>query len=365
MSFHVSRYKAKAAELGEDIFYKVYYKRYLRQTIKEPIRDVPAAVSKAAVKKVWSRYCAVDPRWMQYYTMMNGIASPYYIPSDVWFARICRTLNRRTLFRYPMLQDKNYLDMLFADTVRCPEILARNINGQFLGADFKPIPEEAALEAACAGRDEVVLKPSVASSHGRNVTFVSRTADEAGFRADVAAAMKKLSSDYNIQGVLKQHPALAALNPDSINTFRVLSLLWKGEVHILGALIRIGVKGVRVDNPASSNGVSCVLTEAGTLSKFAYDRDWYPHTQLPNGMTCEGYAIPGYEAVLETVRRLHYKVPHSRVIGWDLTVLADETPVLIEANLKFPEIYFHQLGAGPLIRDRRLFDEVLRCAVKG
>ena len=120
-----------------------YRKRYAF-VLKSRLRDIPEEVSDAAVRAVWSKYTDVNPRWAQYYASVNGIASPYYIPNDLWSTRVCRVMNSRDRFGWPLFQDKNYFDQLYPG-VRQPEVIVRNVSGQFLDHDFRPLtPEEAA-----------------------------------------------------------------------------------------------------------------------------------------------------------------------------------------------------------------------------
>ena len=353
----------KAAELVWKIHYRVKYARYLKETIKEPIRDVPPEVTAKAVKAVWGKYCHVDPKWAQYYYTMNGIASPNYVSSEVWFGKICRILNQRKRYPYPMLQDKNYLDLVFGDAVARPKDLVRNVNGQLLDDQYRPITVDEALDR-CMKNTEVVIKPSVESKGARSVAFISNGSGDAEYRNQLAKAFRDRKKDFVVQRVIVQHEAMAKLNPDSINTIRVLTLLWKENVYVLSALVRIGVKGVRVDNPHASNGVSCVLDHEGKMIETAYDRDWYPHRQLPNGIKLKGYQVPNYEGIVNTVKALHYRVPHSRIIGWDMTVSETGEPILIEANMDTPEIYFHQIGMGPLFDECGLLDEIMTYVTK-
>lgn len=76
--------------------------------------------------------------------------------------------------------------------------------------------------------------------------------------------------DYIIQLPLKQHPQLAALHKESINTIRVMSKLENGEVSILSTIIRMGVGDACVDNECSG-GINCGVDESGHLSDVAYD----------------------------------------------------------------------------------------------
>ncbi len=348
----------KSSEAGYNILLSVFYARQLRKIMKKPIKDIPDEVRADTIANTWGKYYDIDPKWAQYYYTVNGIASPYYVPSAVWFGRICRKLNRLTLFNYPAFQDKNYLDVFFADSVLCPKVFIRNINGELLDSKFNSLSFKESVDI-CLQQDEVIIKPSVESKHARNITFIAKTNDIERDRINLENCFREMKSDFIVQSVLKQHSRMAALNPDSINTIRVLSLLWNGQVQILGALVRIGVKGIRVDNPAASNGVSCVIAGNGTFTKFAYDKEWEPRTELPNGIILEGYSIPSYFKIIEKVKSLHLKVPHARLIGWDMSVSEEGEPMLIEANLDYPEIYFHQLGDGPVFKDKALFDEIL------
>ncbi len=337
------------------------YRRRDAFVLKSDIKDAPEQVSASAVDAVWRKYGKISPKWAQYYWSLNGIASPYYIPSDFWFSRLCRTMNSIDHFGWPLFQDKNYLDVLFSG-IRQPEILVRNVSGQFLDASFRPItPEEAA--AICEKEGEFIVKPSIESKGGKGIEFFDCASDGNGDRTALSVLQGR-SGDFVVQRILRQHHKMAELNPDSINTVRVLTLLWKGETRVLSALVRIGTKGCRIDNPHTSDGLSCVLDEEGRMVEKAFDRDWRPYTELPNGMKVKGFEVPYYNRIKETALKLHYRIPHFRIVGWDMTVSEEGEPTVIEANMDYPEIYFHQVGGGPLISDPKLFDEVMRFVTK-
>ena len=335
-----------------------FHQRYLYSNIlKFKAESPPAEVSKTAVNSVWDKYKGANCKWAQYYWSINGIASPYYIPTDIWFSKLCRKLNSLDRFGYPQFQDKNYLDVVFRG-VRQPRIIVRNIAGQLLDAEFNPITLQQAIKKCC-GEEELFIKPSVTSKGGRGVEFIGNAG---GTEAEnmLSKVISERKTDFVVQEALHQHSKMTALNPDSINSIRVQTLLWEGKVEILSALVRVGVKGCRIDNPHSSNGVSCVLTDEGKMIQTAYDRDWHPHSTLPNGQEPGGFEVPYYDRIIEAVKMLQYQVPHSRLAGWDMSISENGEPILIEANLDYPEVYFHQLGKGPIIQSPELFDEVLR-----
>jgi len=319
------------------------------------IQNPPNSIRVEAINAVWKDYWKTDPKWAQYYWSINGIASPYYIPSDFYFTKLCKTLNSIDRFGWPLFQDKNYIDLIFRG-VRQPDTIVRNVSGQYLDNDYQPLTVQEAV-ALCEKEDDLIIKPSVDSKMGRNIEFITQETkkDSNG----ILSVLQNKGEDFVVQRVLCQHHKMAELNPDSINTVRVQTLLWKGHVYILSALVRIGVKGCRIDNPHTSNGVSCVLTPEGKMIGTAYDRDWRPYKKLQNGIPVRGFEVPYYDRIIDAVIRLQYRVPHFRLVGWDMTVSEDGEPIMIEANLDTPEIYFHQLGTGPLIKDPDLFCEVM------
>lgn len=329
-------------------------------------RRVAAVVSDASailtaqqmreVEDYWAQWNEpVNPAWAAWYYRGNGIFKPQYIPSNIYYGRITRALNRRDYLIHPLLADKNYLDLTFPEMLR-PEVIVRNINGQFLTPDYQLLTQEQAL-ARCMDCDEVVLKPSIETSGAKNVEFF-RT-DEAG-REGLQEHFRAAGKDFLVQRVLRQHDGLAVFNEDSVNTIRILSLLWHNEVRIIGALVRIGVKGVRVDNLVRSNGISCAIDGQGRLVRTGFDKTGVPCETAPNGIRLEGCPVPGYFAAAEAVKRCHPKVAHFKLIGWDFTVLQDGRPVLIETNLDQPELYFHQFPQGPLFGEGELLEEILR-----
>lgn len=352
----LSKTEKRLGESFKEYRVSLHQKYIYSNILKFKPQSPPKEVSKAAINSVWGKYKGANCKWAQYYWSINGIASPYYIPTDIWFSRVCRKLNSLDRFGWPQFQDKNYLDVVFRG-VRQPEIVIRNIAGQLLDADFNPITLQEAVEKCC-GEKELFIKPSITSKGGRGIEFIGNTGIEET-KESLSQALLERAADYTVQKAIHQHNRMASLNPDSVNTIRVQTLLWNGKVEVLSALVRVGVKGCRIDNPHSSNGVSCVLTPDGKMIQTAYDRDWRPQALLPNGQDPSGFEVPYYDRIIEAVEKLQYQVPHSRLVGWDMTISEDGEPILIEANLDYPEVYFHQLGKGPIISDSDLFDDVM------
>ena len=160
--------------------------------------------------------------------------------------------------------------------------------------------------------------------------------------------------NFVVQRLVKQHPDLERLNPSSLNTLRVLSFHFKGEVRILSAQLRIGGSGARVDNVAAG-GFACPVRPDGRLYEKAVNRESVWTDETPNGIKLQTICVPHYEEVTAAIKRLHPQLPYYNIIGWDFAVGEDGTPVMVEYNTMPAQ---NQIGCrAPTFGD--LTDEVL------
>lgn len=87
----------------------------------------------------------------------------------------------------------------------------------------------------CGTEEHLIIKPSVLSGSGKDVTFFDKDAEK-----DIGAIFDKLSSNFVVQRLVKQHPDLSKINKESLNTIRVVSFHFNGEVHILSTILKNG-----------------------------------------------------------------------------------------------------------------------------
>lgn len=168
----------------------------------------------------------------------------------------------------------------------------------------------------------------------------------------------KSRGDCLLEEVLIQHDQMAALNPDTINTIRVVSMVNdKGEINIPMANVRIGRTGAFVDNFCSGGMSASVDVNTGVISSLAYTKGMetysvHPDTQCP----ILGYQIPEWDSVLKLVRYGAQKMPGLRYIGWDVAIKNDGTACFIEGNHNAASDV-HQVAAGTGLRS--LYEEFL------
>ncbi|SEP83430.1 sugar-transfer associated ATP-grasp domain-containing protein [Butyrivibrio sp. TB] len=294
---------------------------------------------KNAWKDIWE-LGIVNPEWHRIYKHVTGVFDPAFIPSDIHFQYVeNKTIDYAYLRGYI---DKNYIDILFPD-VKHPTCLIRKIHGIYLDYAFRRIDLDSAINQIFEKRIEgVVIKISVFSEGGKGVFFV----DETTGKNDIKIALEK-SADIHVEKVIRQHPEMEKMNPTSVNTIRIMTMLINGDAIPLSAIVRIGNKGSRVDN-FSSGGYSCGIQPDGKLKEYGYTQKGQRLLIHPNGFKFSEGKIPNFEYILATVKRLHYHVPMFGVISWDISIDTSGEPVLIEYNVGRGGVDFHQYNNGPL-----------------
>jgi hypothetical protein len=197
--------------------------------------------------------------------------------------------------------------------------------------------------------EECFIKKATESHGGKGVYYFNSKENS---KEDFMNIINSFSSDLVIQEGLKQSPTLALLNNTSVNTVRLISMLNKdGNVKIYSAIVRMGINGSKVDN-ASSGGITCGITPSGRLKPFAYSAKGVKFLVHPSShQHFEEVIIPKFDEIKKMVIMLHPRLPHFRLVSWDIAIDETDSPVLIEANLCDGEIDFHQLNNGPLFKE--------------
>jgi len=303
----------------------------------------------------WKPYRNVEKE-LSFFAFYNGACDDksqlkYYIPDRIYYSEIDRFFSN--VRHCEILDDKNLYSLYFHDVNR-PRTIIRKVNGELLDGNYQPLTIDQAM-ACCVEEREVVMKEARLSLGGHGVHFYDLS------HGPIEELKGRLLSEDNlvVQAVIRQHECLNRIHDKSINTIRIMSLFIDGKVHILSSVLRMGRDGSRVDN-ASSGGIVCGITENGTLKKCAFDKCGNSCTQHPQGLTFEGYKIEGYGRCRELVTQLAGRFcTATKLISWDLAIGEDGEPILIEANLTYGELDFHQLCNGPIFGDMTMTQKIL------
>lgn len=305
---------------------------------------------------------------MKYYDVYNAVEKDksklkYYIPDSFFYAFIDEYLTNPQ--RSTALDDKNLYDMYFPDVKR-PKTLARKMDGIFLGADYSPISLDEFIEI-CKDAKEVIVKSAIGSWGGHGVKFWNAETDSVESLLDYIYTQNaenykgsNVYKQYIVQEVFRQHPALCNINGSSVNTVRVMTMFRDCKVKTLSSVLRMGVDGSRVDN-CSSGGIVCGITEDGHLKDVAFDGAANKYYRHPQGFEFAGMEVPGFKECVALAEKLAYRFyGASRLISWDFAINENGEPTLIEMNISFGELDFHQLCNGPIFGEdaKSIIDEV-------
>lgn len=349
--------------LGEDenafIKRKAYYIRILKGRMHVGI-GLPKKIANSKpvnaqeIKEIdafWERFMSAEVRSLlinyKYYDIYNNVLAPgeelcHYMP-DSFYQTFIDEYYTNPQHSFPC-DDKNLYDLYFHDVNR-PVTIFRKTNGFFLDGNYKEISLNNVI-ALCTDEEEVILKKGRFSMSGEGIMFWNGHQSE-------EALLKFLgeSSDVVCQRIIKQHSELSRINPTSVNTIRIMTFVFAGQVHILSIVLRMGVNGARVDN-ACQGGIVCGVKSSGQLKDIAYNTYGTRFLKHPQGLSFESVTIPNFDECTDLVTILAKRFSSvSRLISWDLAVDESGHPLLIEFNLSFGELDFHQLCNGPIFGD--------------
>lgn len=284
----------------------------------------------AEVEAFWKPYEFAyqnDYRQQEIFTAFSGKFDPSYFGFGMQRYLMLPFYNHETA---KWICEKNFTPLFFRD-VKMPETYIFNSFGVYYDADRNPISLEKALELLLqklksAPGNEAIIKPSD-SGEGKNINFIPAdiTSEEA------LKLLKKYGNNFICQRVVKNHPSFAAPYDKSLNTMRMITMYWKGKVHYVGAVLRMGTSK-RVDN-WSQGGLACGIEPDGRLKEFAFTEQGELVSKHPvSGLVFKDHVLYRYPEAVELVKHLHGNVAWQRYISWDITVDDAGDLMMIECN---------------------------------
>jgi hypothetical protein len=333
------------AKIQENLFIEKYLKQVNDSFQKLQHKVELTKEQEREIQDYWQGLVGykIPTDWHRYFYARTGLYSVKYIPTSLYRLELTGRLNQ--LPWCVPFSDKNMNDIVLP-TMKQPHTYLKNRNGYFY-VENKAVGLEVAVDQ-CANIGDVIIKPTL-SSHGSGV---KKLHIENGVVDTKGTKLKDVLLDYGknflIQDLVKQHPAMNVLNPDSINTIRVVTYRKGMEVFVLYAAIRIGRKGQAIDNE-SAGGISTKINLDGTLCKFAFGAPGQDKIELTDsGVKLEGYKVPSFEKALAMVKEEHLNLPFQDLVGWDICIDENGGPVMLEWNTT-PEL--SQSAVGPAFGD--------------
>ena len=296
------------------------------------------------INEYWAQFgVKVNGLWHQIYTTCSGKEDVRYIDEGLFYSKIIGRLNYMNLSE--AYDDKCRYNILFPE-VKQPKTLVKNINGYFFDTHDNLLNQNQVKEILLDNKKSI-FKSSFGPGGGKGVLVLKQDNKDV-FMENLNKIF--LDKNFIIQEFIQQHSILRELNPTSVNTIRILSFMWKGQIHILASLIRIGDE----ESEIITADTQCRLIEKdGKLANLGHDTNY---TMLKD--LSKNTYIPNFERIIQTVKIEHKKIPYFSLIGWDWTIDSDANPILIEINTKWPGFDTKQCLEGPLFGD--MTDEVMK-----
>lgn len=290
---------------------------------------------KEEVLPYWKKFGLAPKRfWFEYYGSRDHRMDPRFIPANLFYTDILPYMNDG--LQRMGLMNKGYLEYLFHD-VKQPATVALKMDGTYCDEKRKIISEDEAIALCRERKGELFLKVSIDTASGKGIAALtpSDCSDE-----DIRKLLRESGAAFIIQERVKPHAALAKLNPTSVATIRVLSLLMDDKVHIERAGLRVSVPGASFVT-RQDGGFYTEILEDGKMNQKVYSDigKWFDNG---NGVFDDSFQVPSIDRVYDEVRRIHPRMGHFRCIGWDFTIDENGDPVMFEYNV-FPGLIIPQM----------------------
>lgn len=183
----------------------------------------------------------------------------------------------------------------------------------------------------------VIIKKIYASSKGSDIYKLK--AEEIDIEPDkVSMIFQRIrSSEFLFQKTIIQHHILNLLNPSSVNTLRIDTLLdAHGRAQVLSGYLRMSLGNHFVDNIGSGGCMVSVDLDTGRLNRYARsDFNYYGVELLTEhpvtGTIFDGFQLPFIEEVKDLVSRAAELMPGLRIVGWDVAI-SETGPIIVEGN---------------------------------
>ena len=171
------------------------------------------------------------------------------------------------------------------------------------------------------GVEDLILKP-VSSTQGKGVEKI-HCGGGADDKREIFDRIKAIDRRMICEECIVQHPDIAAFNPSSVNTIRVLTIMDKGQCYHVYAGFRMG-RGDIVDNFHAGGIISTVDVETGITCMDAIDLDGRHYPVHPvSGLATKGFQIPHWDKVLAVTEEAARRLEGVGMVGWDVDVTQD------------------------------------------
>lgn len=205
----------------------------------------------------------------------------------------------------------------------------------FYGRDMAAIEgsgDYAKFSEFFSNNSRAVIKPRF-ESLGKGIRLMEKP-DDKDMRSEFGSLVDEYGS-FLMEGFIDAADEVRVLNPDSVNTVRVIAWFDGEKTAIQSASMRIGHAGSFVDNVGAGGLTVSVDKETGVIDSDAIDESGFRYETHPEtGARFKGCQLPAWDRALEVVRGVSGKIDGAKYVGWDLACTKDHDWVIVEGNGK-------------------------------
>jgi len=311
------------------------------------------------VGRYWEKHyhSKIDPLLHIAYLNYTGLKEPRLIPQKISWNQVIPFFNDQEMNE--TFKDKNLYDKLIPSD-RAVETVLKRAHGLYFDQQNNYLDKTEALNEILTFKKDFIVKPS----NTNNGQGIRKIYYKEGFlylkdeKLTLEALENIYGANFAVQKAVQQHPIMSDPHPDSVNTLRMVTLRWKGEIKYLLTFARFGANNNVLDN-TSHGGVSIGVKESGEFMDKALDRNFEIHHIHPTtGFPFKDMKpVPNFDKFKQYVIDLHKHILHHDFVSWGIVVGNDGLPVFLEANFRGGTWFYQLLSEKPLFGD--LTEEIL------
>lgn len=290
----------------------------------------------------------IATHWHRLYQSYTGIFRKDYFPEILFSTRLEPLLNPYREAEF--MDDKNWLPSLFAgiEGLHIPKTFGAAVRGTYRIEDKGVVSKEAFFRQL-GNTGKCIVKKTVDTSSGRDVEICDiRNGMDTLSGKTLEQIVAPFGKNFVVQELVRQAPQIAQLNETSFNTFRVMSYICDGQIHVCPIALRLGRNNAAKDN-IHYGGICVGVRPDGTLREAAYSEFGEAVVEHPDShIPFAGYSVlpEGAKTLEDMARKLHERVLHFGILSWDFGVDEAGNVVLIEMNSAGQSAWFCQMVNG-------------------
>ena len=262
--------------------------------------------------------------YTQYGLDIKGSVSAEYI--GFWeFAGLRNAYNQVLRFdnSIGILRDKFlFYKYMSVNNLSAPEVFAIASDGVIYDVFFSP------MSAQILKQEKDYFVKDVA---GECASFVKHINDYEHLQT---VMLNMNNGKFIFQRKIIQHHEMNRLNPNAVNTIRIVTINDGSQTSLFAAILRVGTKKSGCADNTSAGGLALGINDDGSLYENGMLKPQYGtilSSHPDTGVVFKEFKIPFYKDAVELVCRAHKFFYNVKSIGWDVAI-SEDGPVIIEGN---------------------------------